>query len=116
MEEDHNHANNGDGDKDSSPVGNETVPEMIDALAPILDHLSHQVLEYHRIKAPEIKRRQYNSFVVVFSITVAASALGHYGVIDGSAAMVIFGAVLYYIFRNNTQHSSLIDGMTRPKS
>ncbi len=90
------------------------VSEWAEYLEPIINTLLPRVIEYHRIKAPEIKRRQYNSLFVVLVILVSSSVLAWHRIIDGSAIFTILLAVMWYIFGSD-RSPNIIDMLQQTK-
>jgi len=88
--------------------------KIVEILSELADRLSPTVLEYHRIKAPEIKRRQYNSVFVMTAILVATVYLSLCDILDSTATFAVFVAVMWYIFGND-RPTSMIDSVFSTK-
>ena len=72
--------------------------DALEQITPFIEVLAPNILEYHKIREPLIKRSQWMNFVVMVLILGSVFTLAFYGVIDGSAATGLIGAVVGYVF------------------
>ena len=74
------------------------IADILEQITPFVEKLSPQIIEYQKIKAPQIKRHQYINFIVMMTILISVFILAYYNTIDGSAATGLIGAVIGYVF------------------
>lgn len=97
---------NGDGCGDdritpcNDPLKEPNVEKILEHLRPIVETLSPTFIEHEKTIAPQIRRRQWFTFTAIIIILVAVSAFAWNEIIDGSAAVVIFSAVIGYLLGN----------------
>jgi hypothetical protein len=74
------------------------IGEFVNKITPLVELLAPNYIEYHKIRAPEIKRAQYMDFIVMFLIIISIAILTYLKILEGSAATGLFGAVIGYVF------------------
>jgi len=74
------------------------IADILEQITPFVEKLAPQIIEYQKVKAPQVKRYQYINFTIMMTILVSVSILAYYKIIDGSAATGLIGAVIGYVF------------------
>lgn len=72
--------------------------DILEQITPFVEKFAPIVIEYHKIKAPHIKRHQWINFIIMMAILASVSLLAYYKIIDGSAATGLIGTVIGYVF------------------
>ena len=70
------------------------IADILEQITPFIEKLAPQIIEYQKIRAPQIKRHQYINFIVMMTILLSVSILTFYKIIDSSAATGLIGAVI----------------------
>ncbi len=91
-----------DQEKEKTPeqevIEEKDIADFLEQITPFIEKLAPQIIEYQKIRAPQIKRHQYINLIVMMTILVSVSLLAFYKIIDGSAATGLIGAVIGYVF------------------
>jgi len=74
------------------------IADVLEQITPFVEKLSPQIIEYQKVKAPQVKRYQYINFTIMMTILASVSILAYCKIIDGSAATGLIGAVIGYVF------------------
>ena len=74
------------------------IADILEQITPFIDKLAPQIIEYQKVKAPQVKRYQYINFTVMMTILLLVSILAYIKIIDGSAATGLIGAIIGYVF------------------
>lgn len=87
-----------EGKTEQEIVEEKDLADILEQITPFIEKLAPQIIEYQKIRAPQIKRHQYINLLVMMTILVSVSLLAFYKTIDGSAATGLIGAVIGYVF------------------
>ena len=74
------------------------IADTLEQITPFIETLAPRIIEYQKVKSPQIKRYQYINFTIMMSILIAISFLTYCELIDSSAATGLLGAVIGYVF------------------
>ena len=87
-----------EGKPEQEIVQEKDLADILEQITPFIEKLAPQIIEYQKIRAPQIKRHQYINFIVMMTILLSVSILTFYKIIDSSAATGLIGAVIGYVF------------------
>ncbi len=91
-----------DQEKEKTPeqevIEEKDLADFLEQITPFIEKVAPHIIEYQKIKAPQIKRHQCINFIVMMTILTSVSLLASYKIIDGSAATGLIGAVIGYVF------------------
>ena len=76
------------------------IADILEQITPFVETLAPKIVEYQKVRAPQIKRYQYVNFIIMMSILLSVFLLTYCELIDGSAATGLLGAVIGYVFGN----------------
>jgi len=85
-------------DEKDQEMEEEDLEEGMSDLKELIEKVAPHFIEYHKIRAPLIRRQQIFNFVIVISIILAVVGLAYFKIIDGSAATGLIGAIIGYVF------------------
>ena len=72
--------------------------EGLEKLGEFIKELAPHYIKIQELNAPNIRRSQWMSFIVMMSILLGTIILAYYKIIDSSAATGLIGAVIGYVF------------------
>ncbi|MEL4306458.1 hypothetical protein [Methanococcoides sp. LMO-2] len=84
--------------QEQKKVEEKDIADILNQITPFVETLAPKIIEYQKMKSPEIKRAQYMDFIIMILILIAITILTYCKLIDGSAATGLLGAVIGYVF------------------
>jgi hypothetical protein len=54
------------------------IADLLEQITPFVEKAAPYIIEYHKTKAPQIKRHQYINFIVMMTILVSVSLLAYF--------------------------------------
>ncbi|NJD51753.1 MAG: hypothetical protein FIB07_02685 [Candidatus Methanoperedens sp.] len=86
-------------------VEEKDLAETLEQITPFVQAISPLIIEYYKLKSPQVKRYQYINFIIMLAILGSVSTLAYHKIIDSAAATGLIGAVVGYVFGGLYQQS-----------